>query len=162
MFAIKKNKSIKIFSNKRISEIKSSGHLKSVKFGKKNCYFYNLVIICTGSNSNLVKNIFKEKSIERSYNEVSLTTILNHGSILNNSARQIFLNKEIIALLPISKTKTSIVWTLNKNLLNYYKNKKSFYLKKKLKFYVKDFVKKVKFGSCLEYKASYQKKILSR
>ena len=152
IFAIKKNKSIRLISNKEISEIKSLGHLKSVKLSKKNFYLYNLVIICTGGNSNLVQNLFKEKSIEHSYNEVSLTTILNHRSILNDTARQIFLNKEIIALLPISKNKTSIVWTLNKNLLNYYKTKKKFFLEKKLKFYVKDFIKEVKFNSSLEYK----------
>jgi len=152
IFIIKKNKSIKLIANKKISEIKSLGHLKSVKLSKKNYYLYNLVIICTGNNSNLVKNLFKEKSIEHSYNEVSLTTTLNHSSFANNTARQVFLKKEIVALLPISNTKTSIVWTLNKNLLNYYKNREDFYLKKKLTFYVSNFIKRVKFNSNLEYK----------
>ena len=50
IFIIKKNKSIKLIANKKISEIKSLGHLKSVKLSKKNYYLYNLVIICTGNN----------------------------------------------------------------------------------------------------------------
>ena len=69
----------------------------------------------------------------------------------NNVARQIFLNNEIIAFLPISKTKTSIVWTINKNIVNDLK-KNDLLLKNKIKFYAKDYLKNVKFATNFEYK----------
>ena len=86
---IKTTKSISIKSHEKISEIFNSGLLKSIKFDGSRSK-YNLIIICTGSNSDLVKNIFKDKIIENSYKEASFTSILSHKSIKNNTARQIF------------------------------------------------------------------------
>jgi len=70
--------------------------------------------------------------------------------IPNNTARQIFLDDEIFALLPISNTKTSIVWSIKKKLIIKYRNKKKQFLKKKIKFYVKDFLRNIRFNSNLE------------
>ena len=106
---IKKTKSISIINNKKIYEIINSGLLKSVKFNNYNNSKYNLIIVCAGGKSSLVKSIFNDQIIENSYGETSITTILNHKSIKNNIARQIFLDEEILALLPISNNKTSIV-----------------------------------------------------
>ena len=111
---IKKNKLIKFKSQKKISGIVNSGLLKSVKFKNKDNSKYNLVIICTGNNSNLPKIIFDNQFFGYSYKEVSMTTVLRHSFYKNNIARQIFLDNEILALLPISNTKTSIVWTVKK------------------------------------------------
>ena len=149
---IKKNKLIKFKSQKKISGIVTSGLLKSVKFKNKDNSKYNLIIICTGSNSNLPKIIFGNQFFGYSYKEVSITAVLRHSSHKNNIARQIFLDNEILALLPISNTKTSIVWTVKKNIMNKYKNKKNFFLKNKIKSYTKDFYKKVKFISNIEFK----------
>ena len=113
MNKIKRIKSISIKNNEKIYKIFSSGLLKSVKLNNSN-FKYNLIIICTGNKSSLVKNIFKDQLIENSYEEASITTILSHASIKNNVARQIFLNNEILALLPISNTKTSIVLSVKK------------------------------------------------
>ena len=74
------------------------------------------MIICTGYNSSLVKNLFNDQIIENSYKETSISTILTHSSLKNNTARQIFLDNEILALLPISNTKTSIVWSIKENI----------------------------------------------
>ena len=38
-----------------------------------------------------------------------------HSLIKNNIARQIFSDNSIFAMLPISNTKTSIVWSIKKN-----------------------------------------------
>jgi len=149
---IKKNKLISIKKNKTIFQILSSDFLKSVKFNNKNYCKYNLIIICTGSNSTLVKNTFKDQPISHSYDEMSITTTLSHSSCANTIARQIFLNKEILALLPISKTKTSIVLTIQKKIMKKYNSKKNLNIKNKLKFYTKDFLKRVKFNSNIEYK----------
>ena len=149
---IKKNKLINYQAQKKIYSIVNSGLLKSVKLKSKNNSKYNLIIVCTGAISNLVKNTLKDQFLNQSYKEFAITTILKHNSFKNNTARQIFLNNEILALLPISKTKTSIVWSVKKNTLNKYENSSNLFLKKKIKFYTKDFLKKIQFISNMEFK----------
>ena len=144
---IKQIKSISIKSHEKISEISTSGLLKSVKINN-NKFKYNLIIICTGNNSSLVKNLFINQTIENSYKEISVTTILNHRSLENNTVRQIFLDNEILAFLPISNTKTSIVWSIKEDM----KEKNNFLLKKKIKFYAKNYLKDIKFANNIEYK----------
>ena len=109
---------------------------------------YNLIIICTGSSSSLVKNIFKDKSIENSYKEISITTILSHSNLNNNTARQIFLDNEILAFLPIANNKTSIVWSIKKDMAK----KNNLNIKNKIKFYAEKHLKKVNFLSKIEHK----------
>ena len=144
---IKQIKSISIKSNEKISEISTSGLLKSVKINN-NKFKYNLIIICAGNNSRLVKNIFNDQIIENSYKETSISTILTHSSLKNNTARQIFLDDEILALLPISNTKTAIVWSIKETT----KEKNNLLLRKKIKFYAKNYLKNVTFTTNIEYK----------
>ena len=152
MSNIKKNKLISIKKKKKILDIIPSGTLKSLKFNNdEDVAKYNLIIICTGNDSSLIKKIFKDEAFQYSYKETAITSILKHNSLQNNVARQIFLNNEIIAFLPISKTKTSIVWTVNKNIVNDLK-KNDLLLKNKIKFYAKDYLKNVKFATNFEYR----------
>jgi len=144
---IKQIKSISIKSHEKISEISTSGLLKSVKINN-NKFKYNLIIICTGNNSSLVKNLFNDQIIENSYKETSISTILTHSSLKNNTARQIFLDNEILALLPISNTKTAIVWSIKETM----KEKNNLLLRKKIKFYAKNYLKNVTFTTNIEYK----------
>ena len=144
---IRQIKSISIKSHEKISEISTSGLLKSVKINN-NKFKYNLIIICTGTNSSLVKNIFNDQIIENSYKETSISTILTHSSLKNNTARQIFLDNEILALLPISNTKTAIVWSIKETM----KEKNNLLLRKKIKFYAKNYLKNVTFTTNIEYK----------
>ena len=143
----KEIKSISIKSQKKIYEISTSGLLKGVKINN-NKFKYNLIIVCAGNNSSLVKKLFSNQIIENFYKEISITAILNHSSLKNNTARQIFLDNEILALLPISNTKTSIVWSIKENM----KEKNNFLLKKKIKFYAKNYLKNIKFATNIEYK----------
>ena len=142
---IKKIKSISLKKNKIVSSINNSGLLKSVKFNN-NISKYSLVIICTGYNSSLVRNIFNDKMIENLYKEFAVTTIINHKPFRNNIARQIFLDESIFAMLPISKTKTSIVWSLK----NFMKEKNNSFLKKRIKIYASKYLKEIKFNSKIE------------
>ena len=144
---VKKTKTIFLKKNKKVSSIYNSGLLKCVKFNN-NVFKYNLVIVCSGHNSNLVRNIFNDKIIENSYKEFAVTTILNHESIKNKTAKQIFLDDSIFAMLPISKTKTSIVWSIK----NYMKEKQDSFFKKKIRFYASNYLKELKFSSKLEKK----------
>ena len=63
-------------------------------------------------------------------------------------ARQIFLDDSILALLPISNTETSVVYSLKKKVAN----NDYLLIKKKIKFYVKNFIKGVKFIKNIERK----------
>ena len=54
---IKKNKLISFKTEKKVYKISNSGLLKSAKFSN-NSSKYNLIIICTGINSDLVKKNF--------------------------------------------------------------------------------------------------------
>ena len=144
---IKKTKSISIKKDQKIHEIENSGLLKSVKYENKYSK-YHLVILCSGSNSELVKKYFGNEFIENLYNETSITTILKHEAIKNNIVRQFFLDDEILAFLPISNTHTSIVWTVKKNM--YPKN--DLHIKKKIKIYAKKYFNKIKFLTKIEYR----------
>jgi len=145
MKEIKKNRFIKVKNNLMISKIFNSSFLKSLKVDNK-ILKYDLIILCAGNNSDLVNNLFSKKLIKYSYKEVSYTTIIQHSFIKNDIARQVFLNDEILAFLPISNTKTSIVWTVKNHL---YKKNNSI-LKQKIKFYSKNFLKKIKFNTKIE------------
>ena len=148
MSKIQQIKSISVKNHKKVSSISTSGLLKSVKFNN-NISKYNLVIICTGYNSSLIKNIFNDQMIENSYKESAITTILSHSSHKNNTVRQIFLKNEILALLPISNTKTSIVWFVKNDV----RKKNDLFLKKKIKLYAKNYLKNIKFATNIEYKS---------
>tara|TARA_B100000029_G_scaffold487044_1_gene542103 strand:+ start:415 stop:1581 length:1167 start_codon:yes stop_codon:yes gene_type:complete len=164
---INKNKSINLIKKKMVSEIISKGLLKTVKFKNIINSKYNLVIICTGSQSNLVKNMFDNNTFQRSYEQTSITTMLKHNYFENNIARQIFLDDEVLACLPISNTQTSIVWSVKKNT-SQYKNSQDLFIKEKIKYYTKDFIKNLKFTKNIEYhdlhflirKQYYQDRIL--
>jgi len=153
MSNLKKKKSITIKNKKQVSDILNNGFLKSVKFKNSDKFEindkYNLVILCTGKSLDLANSFLKNEFIDFPYQESSITTILKHSFLKNNTARQIFLDDSILAMLPISNTKTSIVWSIKKNLVT--KNNNLF-IKNKIKLYTKDFLKNVKFISNIEFK----------
>jgi len=147
---VNKIKKINCISIKKIgivSKIFNVGLLKGIKFNNKELK-YNLIIICTGPNSDLVKNIFKNKKIESSYDEVSITTTLNHSSLNNNITRQIFLNNEIFALLPLSNKETSVVWSVKKHE----KINNLFFIRNKIKNYANNYLKNIRFKTKVKYK----------
>ena len=144
---INKTKSISVKSNLKVRSIFNSGLLKGIKFNNS-VSKYNLIIICTGSKSDLIKKNFNDKIIENSYNELAITTILGHKEFKNNIARQIFLENEILALLPISRSKTSIVWSVK----NFIAKKNNSFIKRKIAFYAKTYLKNIKFLTKIEYK----------
>ena len=147
---IKISKLIQFIIKKKILKIINVNLLKGVKFEKHKSSQYNLVIVCTGGNSQLTKNIISEETYKHSYNEIAITTILKHEALNNNVARQIFTDESILALLPISDRKTSVVFSIKKNVFK--KKINNTIVKKKIKFYAKIFFKKIKFISNFEIK----------
>ena len=150
---IKKINHISLKKNKIISSVESVGILKSIKFNNTDNTKYNLVIICTGNKSTLVNTTFENQFLERSYNEIGITTVLKHEYLKNNVVRQFFLDNGILALLPLSNNKTSVVWSVSKNILNKEIQNKNLFLKNKIKICIKPFFKKIKFINNIEIKS---------
>ena len=73
---------------------------------------YNLVI--NSENKNILTKKFFNKIIEKDYNSSAFTGILHHYKIDNNTATQIFTKYGPLAFLPLSETKTSIVYSVEK------------------------------------------------
>jgi len=144
---IKKIKSISLRKDENISSIYTSNILKNVKF-KNSISKYNLVIISAGYENILLKNLFDHKVIKNSYREFAIATTIQHSHINNIIARQAFLDNGIFAMLPISKTKTSIVWSIKNSM----KGKSDIFFKKKIKQYASNYVQNLKFVSSLEKK----------
>ena len=148
---LKEIRKSKLISLKKQKKIGSLSFLKNLKFNNKISSKYNLIILCTGNNSNLVKKIFNNKVYKHEYAETSIITIIKHQKIKNNIARQVFLDDEILALLPISNTATSIVLSTKKELAKKYK-KKIHLFKDKVELSSKKFLKKIKFSSSVQYR----------
>ena len=91
-------------------------YFRKIKYKKKLNYskYYDLVFN-TDYNNPITKKHFNKK-IEKKYNSVSYTTILEHERISNNVAVQIFTKNGPLAFLPISDYETSIVYSINNHL----------------------------------------------
>ena len=74
---------------------------------------YKLVINCDPSHP-YIKKYFSKK-IEKNYKSFAYTTIISHKRIRNDTAFQNFTKNGPIAFLPLSATKTSIVYSLRSN-----------------------------------------------
>ena len=83
------NNRIQFFLEKQINKNLKTSYLKLEKIKKiiKNKNSYQLILNCTGDNSWISKNYFKNKSLSKKYNQSAITTIIKHSKINNNIAR---------------------------------------------------------------------------
>ncbi len=109
LFSIIKNHQIykildkSLVKNKFLKKIKSKKQLKELNK-------YNLIVNTDLKGS--FTNKYFSKKIEKIYNSSAYTTIINHKEISNEVAIQIFTKIGPMAFLPISKSKTSIVYSI--------------------------------------------------
>ena len=99
-----------------INNLIKNKYFKKIKMKKKfiNQKKYNLII--NTDYKNYFSKKFFNKKIEKTYNSLAYTTVINHEKIINNFvAIQIFTEKGPLAFLPISKNKTSIVYSIHNN-----------------------------------------------
>ena len=129
LFSIVKNYKLQEILEKNLSKSK---YFRKINYKKKLNYSkdYDLVFN-TDYNHPITKKHFSKK-IEKKYNSVAYTTILEHERISNNVAVQIFTKNGPLAFLPISDYETSIVYSINSylkdekevnNLINIYNSK---------------------------------------
>ncbi len=109
LFSIIKNYQLYEFLNKNLFKNK---YFKKINSKKKliKTEKYNL-IINTEYNNIFTKKYFSKK-IEKAYNSFAYTTVINHEKISNHVAVQIFTKIGPLAFLPLSKNKTSIVYSI--------------------------------------------------
>ena len=106
-------KNLKIF-NKKVSKIDVEKN--KVFFANKN-FSYDAIFVCTGSKSEIIQNIFKDRFIGRKTDEIAFTSIVNHSSNIIN-AKQFFLKEGPMAILPLNKNKFSFVWSVGSKFKN--------------------------------------------
>jgi 2-octaprenyl-6-methoxyphenol hydroxylase len=122
-FEKEKNFLFSMIKNEKLYGTLNKNLLKNSLFKKKiikNNYFYkkilkekkyDLIINC--ESKNYFEKKFFYKKIVKDYKNLAYTTIFQHSSIKNNTATQIFTKYGPIAFLPLSDTKTSVVYSVN-------------------------------------------------
>jgi 2-octaprenyl-6-methoxyphenol hydroxylase len=92
---------------------------------------YDLVI--NSENKNFISNKFFTNKIKKNYRSRAYTFLINHPRKDNNTAIQVFTKFGPLAFLPLSKTKTSIVFSYKgvkideEKILDIFKKYNSFY-----------------------------------
>ena len=111
LFSIMKNDKI---TNQLYLELKNnkfSKFKKDIGYKILNKSNYDLLINCD-SKHEITKKLFHKK-FKKEYSSIAFTTVINHKKLkFNNTATQVFTNKGPIAFLPISREKTSIVYSI--------------------------------------------------
>ena len=118
------------FKNTLIKQIKKEKKIKfigikSISINPENCFVkydrktnhYDLIILCTGRNSSLYRELNINRSISKDYKEIAITGEVTHNSNIIN-ASQYFFKEGPFAILPFQKKKFSFVWSLNKDYYN--------------------------------------------
>ncbi len=103
------NKSLKKSKNFKFHKIKSYNSFKSMI---NNC---DEKIIINCENNNFINTNFFSSNFSKDYKSEAFTFIFQHKSIKNNKAIQIFTKYGPLAFLPLSKTQTSVVFSVYKS-----------------------------------------------
>ena len=115
LFFMIKNEELYNHLNNKLSKNKLFKRIIIKKFFFYNELFkknnYDLIINCNQNNF-LSKKYFTKK-IVKNYKNLAYTTILEHEKLENNTAVQIFTKYGPIAFLPLSKNKTSVVFSID-------------------------------------------------
>ena len=135
---ISKKKNIRLIK-KNITDI---NYLDGSVALDKNNFFYDLIILSTGNNSKLYNKITEGRSIKKNYKEIALTSIISHNSKIKKVS-QFFLKEGPLAILPFSKKKFSVVWSVD---IEYFR-KKHMLLKKILVSKIKNLLNNPKIIS---------------
>ena len=153
VFSIVKNYNL---HRKLKNDLRKNKYFKSRLVQIKNLSFlnkYDLVVNCDSENI-ITKKYFNNKS-EKKYNSKAYVTAIKHEKILNNTAVQIFTNKGPLAFLPISETKTSIVYSIPSSIYEKEKNIEKLIRNKNFKYNIRNIEKinifEIKFSNLRKY-----------
>ena len=125
---------------------------KFIKFIKLENYNYNFIknnnysLIINSDKNNPITKKFFHRSLEKKYNGLAYTTLINHLKTKNNTAFQIFTKNGPLAFLPLSETQTSVVFSNDTEKKIEQKSVQSFIEKYNLKYKIKNFSEIEKFN----------------
>ena len=113
LFSIVKNQKLVEILEKRLFKNK---YFKKIKFREKINYSEHYDLVFNTDYNNFYSKKYFTKKIEKKYNSLAYTCILQHEKISNDIATQIFTKNGPLAFLPISDYETSIVYSINDNI----------------------------------------------
>jgi len=113
LFSIVKNYNLQEILEKNLYRSK---YFRKINYKKKLNYFKDYDLVFNTDYNNPITKKYFNKKIEKKYNSVAYTTILEHERILNNVAVQIFTKNGPLAFLPVSDCETSVVYSINNYL----------------------------------------------
>ncbi len=124
----KSEKCFSIITYKNFLELLEKSLIREKNFKKTKIFlsknFLNQIkkkneIIINTENSNFIFKKYFSNQIKKDYKSFGFTTILTHSKVSNRSAIQHFTNHGPLAFLPVSNSKTSVVFSIfNKKLFN--------------------------------------------
>ena len=124
-----KNKTLfSILKNSDLYKLLNSSLKKNKNFKKiiiKDKFFYNKIfhnknydlIVNCDPNNEISKRYFYRK-FSKNYESKAYTTTINHSEVKNKNATQVFTKYGPIAFLPISRNKTSVVFSVKDERIN--------------------------------------------
>ena len=134
LFSIVKNYQLFQILNKNLTLNK---FYQKIKFKKKLSIFKKYDLIINTNYFSFVTKKFFNKKIIKTYNSSAYTTIIDHENISNDVAIQIFTKSGPLAFLPVSKNKTSIVYSIHHSMNNKKENIKKLIKKYNFKYKIK-------------------------
>lgn len=145
--------------NDIITEIENKHEYVILKIDGKKEIKSDCVILADGKNS-VIKKALSKNMITNKFNQTALSIQINVSKTNQKKAYQYFTKDGPLALLPLSKNISSIIWSLNKtsNILNLSKND----LKNKIENITKDECDIISIQSIEPFDLSFQyaKKLL--
>ncbi len=140
---IKKNKEVfNLVSYSKLNEIflkkmKKSKFIKLYRLDTSSSLILNKIkkydLVINSENKNFISNKFFTNKIKKNYRSRAYTFIINHSRKDNDIAIQVFTKFGPLAFLPLSNTKTSIVFSYNgvkiddEKIVDIFKKYNSFY-----------------------------------
>ena len=121
---------------------------------------YDLIVNCEYNNV-ITKKYFSKKIIKE-YNSTAHTTIITHDKIINDTAIQIFTKEGPLAFLPISNSKTSVVFSVHNSKDLQKKNIEQLIKDKNFRYKIKSIEEMQSFDlQSLNLRSYYHKNILA-
>ena len=137
------------FKNLLENNLKTNKFIKYIKSADYNYSFIknkNYSLIINSDQNNPITKKFFQKRLEKKYNGLAYTTLINHFKTKNNTAFQIFTKNGPLAFLPLSETQTSVVFSNDTEKKIDQRSIQSFIEKYNLKYKIKNFSEIEKFN----------------
>ncbi len=98
------------------------------------------LLVAGDGRKSIVKDLLDIQSVSWDYNQIALSCLIKHKSSNDNVAVENFLNTGPVALLPIGKNKSSVIWSIKRDKSDYIKSITNDELKQRMEGQFGDYV----------------------